>query len=293
MRSLHINLSAAVEEGNVNTNYNNSIRAQLTSMTVKNLKLCFGFLTSRTTQFNCLQQMVVSFPLCRKQEFVEFFVCLYSAADRSLYRLALDILLKSPIERIPATEDDVGESDWDHQEVILFVDDEQTSADSIAHQTSSPNSNVSDGALVLANFQSLSVLSTNPSKDCKIKAQRKVDEALFSLPHISDDRDFQTVETMASETYNWQNLRLEWLLVSETSCKSITSTHVKYTSIIQALGYYLNLKTVVLPAQVGCCFYELFGFITYLLPCLFIRKLKLLCRERRNHQSQEKKLRSR
>ena len=108
-----------------------------------------------------------------------------------------------------------------------------------------------NNSTVLGNMQALTKLSANPSRDVKIKAQRRIDEAMCSLPYASDDRDFRTIQEMASLAYNWQSLRFEWVLACETSCSaSLLSSNPMYTSIIQALGYYLNLKTVVIPSQV-------------------------------------------
>ena len=85
-------------------------------------------------------------------------------------------------------------------------------------------------------MQALTTLSANPSRDVKIKAQRRIDEAMCSLPYASDGRDFQTIQMMASQTYKWQSLRFEWILACDTSCASLHSSNPIYTSIIQALG---------------------------------------------------------
>ena len=105
-------------------------------------------------------------------------------------------------------------------------------------------------AVVLGKMQALAMLSANLSRDIKIKSQRRIDEAMCSLPFAADDRDFQTIQQMASVTYNWQSLRFEWVLTCDSTCVSLSSSDPMYTSIIQALGYYLNLKTVVIPSQV-------------------------------------------
>jgi hypothetical protein len=73
----------------------------------------------------------------------------------------------------------------DHQdEEVLFVD--------------YPNTITVNNSAVIGKMQAITVLSANPLRDIKIKSQRRNDEAMFSLPFASDDRDFQTIQQMAT-----------------------------------------------------------------------------------------------
>ena len=128
----------------------------------------------------------------------------------------------------------------DQQLTSAVIDDEHENAPASTTHVSS--------TVVLAKMLTL---ANGPKGDHKGKAQQRQDEAMYSLPYASDDRDFETIERMASQSYDWQNLRFEWILDSEIFClQSLKSNHSTYTSIIQTLGYYLNLKTVVIPSQV-------------------------------------------
>lgn len=238
----------SILNGYDNGGNNDCCRHQVAILAVKTLKQCYDFLIARSARFNSPttnSHIKVAHPK-KKQEFIDFFVGVY--LDNTLRQLAIDafsdsiggVLVDDEFEDEAVGAPDDGD-EGDQQLTSAVIDDEHENAPASTTHVSS--------TVVLAKM--LTLVANGPKGDHKGKAQQRQDEAMYSLPYASDDRDFETIERMASQSYDWQNLRFEWILDSEIFClQSLKSNHSTYTSIIQTLGYYLNLKTVVIPSQV-------------------------------------------